>query len=41
MHFLKPHYETVGPFGLPMKDAQARAIDANHMMQSRPSDQEL
>jgi hypothetical protein len=23
MHFLKPHYDTEGPFGLPMKDAQA------------------
>jgi len=28
MHFLKPHYDTEGPFGLPMKDAQAKALDA-------------
>jgi len=28
MHFLKPHYDTEGPFGLPMKDAQAQALEA-------------
>jgi hypothetical protein len=27
MHFLKPHYDTEGPFGLPMKDAQAQALE--------------
>src|SRR5690349_3069983 len=28
MHFLKPHYDTEGPFGLPMKDTQAQALEA-------------
>jgi hypothetical protein len=28
MDFLKPHYDTEGPFGLPMKDAQAQALEA-------------
>jgi hypothetical protein len=28
MTFLKPHYNTEGPFGLPMKDAQAQALEA-------------
>ncbi len=28
LHPLKPHYDTEGPFGLPMKDAQAQAFDA-------------
>ena len=27
MEFLKPHYDTEGPFGLPMKDAQAQALE--------------
>jgi hypothetical protein len=26
--FLRPHYDTEGPFGLPMKDRQARALNA-------------
>src|SRR4051812_28710584 len=26
--FLKPHFDTEGPFGLPMTDAQARALEA-------------
>ncbi len=28
MTFLKPYYDTEGPHGLPMKDKQARALDA-------------
>ena len=28
MTFLKAHFETEGPFGLPMKDAQAKALEA-------------
>jgi hypothetical protein len=28
MDFLKPHYDTEGPFGLPMKDTQAQAFEA-------------
>lgn len=27
-HFLSPHFDTEGPFGLPMKDAQAKALEA-------------
>lgn len=26
-HFMKSHFETEGPFGLPMKDAQAKALE--------------
>jgi hypothetical protein len=26
--FLKPYYDTAGPFGIPMRDRQARALDA-------------
>lgn len=26
-HFLKSHFDTEGPFGLPMKDAQAKALE--------------
>src|ERR1051325_990354 len=26
--FLKSHFDTEGPFGIPMKDAQARALEA-------------
>src|SRR5262245_32882101 len=28
MSFLKSHFDTEGPFGLPMKDAQAKALEA-------------
>lgn len=35
-HFLKPHFDTEGPFGLPMKDAQAKALD--EVLRSLPKD---
>jgi hypothetical protein len=28
MNFLKPHHDTEGPFGLPMKETQAQALEA-------------
>ncbi len=38
MHFLKPHYDTEGPFGLPMKDAQALALEAIIKTLPRPAE---
>ncbi len=38
MHFLKPHYDTEGPFGLPMKDAQAQALEAIIKTLPQPSE---
>ena len=37
MTFLKTHYDTEGPFGLPMKDKQARALDAR--LKTLPKDE--
>src|SRR5262245_19362609 len=37
MTFLKSHYDTEGPFGLPMKDKQARALDAR--LKTLPKDE--
>ncbi len=34
--FLKSHFDTVGPFGLPMKDAQAKALEER--LKSLPND---
>jgi hypothetical protein len=35
-HFMKSHFDTEGPFGLPMKDAQAKALEER--LKSLPKD---
>ena len=36
-HFMKSHFDTQGPFGLPMKDAQAKALEER--LRSIPKDE--
>ena len=36
-HILKPYFDTEGPFGLPMKDRQAKALEAR--LKSLPKDE--
>jgi hypothetical protein len=35
-HFMKAHFDTEGPFGLPMSDAQAKSLEER--LKSLPKD---
>ena len=38
-HFMKAHFDTEGPFGLPMSDAQAKSLEER--LKSLPKDKEV